>query len=139
MELSTLFILLAIGICAGIASGFVGIGGGLIIVPALVYFLGLDQHTAQGTSLALMLPPIGILAAMNYHSEQSVEWTYSALIAVTFIVGAWLGSKWSLRLSPSIVRLIFSALLFYAGVQMALKSLREIFPNFFTDNFTGNG
>ncbi|HIO16490.1 MAG TPA: sulfite exporter TauE/SafE family protein, partial [Flavobacteriales bacterium] len=100
MELSTLFILLAIGICAGIASGFVGIGGGLIIVPALIYFLGLDQHTAQGTSLALMLPPIGILAAMNYHSEQSIEWTYSALIAVTFIVGAWFGSKWSLRLSP---------------------------------------
>ena len=66
MELSTLFILLTIGVLAGIASGFVGIGGGLIIVPALIYFLGLDQHTAQGTSLALMLPPIGIMAAMQY-------------------------------------------------------------------------
>ena len=65
MELSTLLILLAIGIIAGIASGFVGIGGGLIIVPALVYFIGLDQHTAQGTSLAMMLPPIGIMAAIN--------------------------------------------------------------------------
>ena len=98
MELSTLFILLAIGVLAGIASGFVGIGGGLIIVPALIYFLDLDQHTAQGTSLALMLPPIGILAAMQYHSEEHVEWTYSAIIAVTFILGAWLGSKWSLKL-----------------------------------------
>ena len=128
MEISTLFILLTIGVLAGIASGFVGIGGGLIIVPALIYFLGLDQHTAQGTSLALMLPPIGILAAMQYHSEQHVEWTYSAIIAVTFILGAWLGSKWSLKLPTSMVRLVFSAILVYAGIGMAIKSLREIFP-----------
>jgi len=128
MEISTLFILLTIGVLAGIASGFVGIGGGLIIVPALIYFLGLDQHTAQGTSLALMLPPIGILAAMQYHSEQHVEWTYSAIIAVTFILGAWIGSKWSLKLPTSMVRLVFSAILFYAAIGMAVKSFREIFP-----------
>jgi len=134
MEISTLFILLTIGVFAGIASGFVGIGGGLIIVPALIYFLGLDQHTAQGTSLALMLPPIGILAAMQYHSEQHVEWTYSAIIAITFIIGAWLGSKWSLRLSTSSVRLVFSAFLFYAAIVMAVRSIREIFP----DSFPGN-
>ena len=128
MELSTLFILLTIGVLAGIASGFVGIGGGLIIVPALIYFLDLDQHTAQGTSLALMLPPIGILAAMQYHSEEHVEWTYSAIIAVTFILGAWLGSKWSLKLPTSVVRLVFSAILFYAAIGMAVKAFRDIFP-----------
>jgi uncharacterized protein len=128
MELSTLFILLAIGVLAGIASGFVGIGGGLIIVPALIYFLDIDQHTAQGTSLALMLPPIGILAAMQYHSEEHVEWTYSAIIAVTFILGAWLGSKWSLKLPTSMVRLVFSAILFYAAIGMAVKAFRDIFP-----------
>ena len=128
MELSTLFILLTIGVLAGIASGFVGIGGGLIIVPALIYFLGLDQHTAQGTSLALMLPPIGIMAAMQYHSEEHVEWTYSVIIAVTFILGAWLGSKWSLKLPTSVVRLVFSAILFYAAVGMAVKAFRDIFP-----------
>ena len=128
MELSTLFILLTIGVLAGIASGFVGIGGGLIIVPALIYFLGLDQHTAQGTSLALMLPPIGIMAAMQYHSEQHVEWTYSVIIAVTFILGAWLGSKWSLKLPTSLVRLVFSAILFYAAIGMAVKAFRDIFP-----------
>jgi uncharacterized membrane protein YfcA len=128
MEISTLFILLTIGVLAGIASGFVGIGGGLIIVPALIYFLDLDQHTAQGTSLALMLPPIGILAAMQYHSEQHVEWTYSAIIAVTFILGAWLGSKWSLKLPTSMVRLVFSAILFYAAIGMAVKAFRDIFP-----------
>lgn len=128
MELSTLFILLTIGVLAGIASGFVGIGGGLIIVPALIYFLDLDQHTAQGTSLALMLPPIGIMAAMQYHSEEHVEWTYSAIIAVTFILGAWLGSKWSLKLPASMVRLVFSGILFYAAIGMATKAFREIFP-----------
>ena len=128
MDLSTLFILLTIGVLAGIASGFVGIGGGLIIVPALIYFLDLDQHTAQGTSLALMLPPIGILAAMQYHSEEHVEWTYSAIIAVTFILGAWLGSKWSLKLPTSVVRLVFSAILFYAAIGMAVKAFRDIFP-----------
>ena len=128
MELSTLFILLTIGVLAGIASGFVGIGGGLIIVPALIYFLGLDQHTAQGTSLALMLPPIGIMAAMQYHSEEHVEWTYSVIIAVTLILGAWLGSKWSLKLPTSVVRLVFSAILFYAAIGMAVKAFRDIFP-----------
>ena len=128
MELSTLFILLTIGVLTGITSGFVGIGGGLIIVPALIYFLDLDQHTAQGTSLALMLPPIGIMAAMQYHSEEHVEWTYSAIIAVTFILGAWLGSKWSLKLPTSMVRLVFSGFLFYAAIGMAIKAFREIIP-----------
>ena len=129
MELSTLFILLLIGIIAGIASGFVGIGGGLIIVPALIYFTGLDQHTAQGTSLAMMLPPIGILAAMNYHSEQRVEWVYAGCLAVTFIIGAWLGSKWSLKLSTTVVRLIFAGFMLYTATVMALKSLKELFPS----------
>ena len=128
MELSTLFILLLIGVVAGISSGFVGIGGGLIIVPALIYFTGLDQHVAQGTSLAMMLPPIGILAALNYHSEQSVEWTYAACLAITFVIGAWLGSKWSLKLSPTLVRLVFAAFMFYTASIMAMKSLKEIFP-----------
>ena len=73
MELSTLFILLLIGVVAGIASGFVGIGGGLIIVPALIYFTGLDQHEAQGTSLAMMLPPIGILAAGNDRLHRIIQ------------------------------------------------------------------
>ena len=128
MELSTLFILLLIGVVAGIASGFVGIGGGLIIVPALIYFTGIDQHVAQGTSLAMMLPPIGILAALTYHSEQSVEWTYSACLAITFVIGAWLGSKWSLKLSPTVVRLVFASFMFYTASIMAIKSLKEIFP-----------
>ena len=129
MDLSTLFILLLIGVIAGIASGFVGIGGGVIIVPALIYFTGLDQHTAQGTSLAMMLPPIGILATMNYHSEQSIEWPYAACLAVTFILGAWFGSKWSLKLSPNIVRLIFAGFMIYSATVMIIKSVKELMSN----------
>ena len=129
MDLSTLFILLFIGVIAGLASGFVGIGGGLIIVPALIFFTGLDQHTAQGTSLAMMLPPIGILAAMNYHSEQSIEWSYAACLAVTFILGAWFGSKWSLKLSPNIVRLIFAGFMIYSATVMIIKSVKELMSN----------
>ena len=76
----------------------------------------------------MMLPPIGILAALNYHSEQSVEWTYAACLAITFVIGAWLGSKWSLKLSPTVVRLVFAAFMFYTASIMTIKSLKEIFP-----------
>mgnify|MGYP003303785217 FL=1 len=65
MDLTSLLTLLLIGVAAGVLSGFIGIGGGLLIVPALMYFMGLSQMAAQGTSLALMLPPIGALAVMN--------------------------------------------------------------------------
>lgn len=118
MSLSTILILCAIGICAGILSGFVGVGGGLIIVPALIMLLGLDQHTAQGTSLALMLPPIGILAAWNYSKADSLNWKYAAIIALTFVVGGYLGSKLSLRLKPETVRVSFAVLMILAAVKL---------------------
>ena len=93
MDLTTLVLLLAIGLIAGLASGFVGIGGGMIIVPALVFGLGLSQHMAQGTSLAMMIPPIGILAVMSYYKAGAVQVQYAAILATTFVLGAWLGSK----------------------------------------------
>ena len=96
MSVSTLIILLVIGLMGGILSGLVGVGGGIIIVPALVYFLGLSQHSAQGTSLALMLPPIGILAAMNYYKAGSLNIKYALVIAIAFIIGGYFGSKISI-------------------------------------------
>ena len=96
MEISTLIILILIGLVAGALSGFVGVGGGIIIVPALVYLLGLSQFEAQGTSLLLMLPPIGILAAMNYYQSGAVNWKYASVIALTFVVGGYFGSKISI-------------------------------------------
>ena len=97
MDPLTLLTLLIIGLFAGIASGFVGVGGGLILVPAMVAFTGLGQHAAQGTSLAMMLPPVGILAVMQYHRAGEVHWAYALVLCVTFVAGAWGGSKMSLK------------------------------------------
>jgi len=118
MSISTIIILSAIGLTAGILSGFVGVGGGLIIVPALVLGLGLGQHEAQGTSLALMLPPIGVLAAYNYWKADSLNWKYAALIAITFIIGGYFGSKLSLRLSPEVIRKSFAAIMILAALKL---------------------
>ena len=118
MTLQTLIILVLIGLFAGMASGFIGIGGGVIIVPGLIYVLGLSQHTAQGTSLLLMLPPIGILAVMNYYKAGHMNITYGIVIACAFVIGGYLGSKIALRLSPSVVKLVFGILMLYISVRM---------------------
>lgn len=115
-------ILVAIGILAGMLSGFVGVGGGMIIVPALIYFLGLTQFQAQGTSLAIMLPPIGILAFINYHKAGNVELSYAMIIALTFIIGGYIGSKLALRLPEHKVKLIFGIIMLYASVRMIWKA-----------------
>lgn len=125
MDASTLLILLLIGVMAGILSGFIGVGGGIIIVPALVYFLGFPQHMAQGTSLALMLPPIGVLAVYNYHKAGEINFTYAAIIAAAFLIGGYLGSKLSLRLSPSTVKFFFGMLMLYASLRMIWASYKS--------------
>lgn len=127
MDLGTFMILVAIGLLAGIVSGFIGVGGGIIVVPALIFFLGLSQHTAQGTSLLLMLPPIGILACYNYYKAGSVNVNYAIIIAVFFILGGYLGSKWSLRLSPNIVKFSFGLLMLYVAIRMVYTSSKELF------------
>jgi uncharacterized membrane protein YfcA len=118
MSISTILILCVIGLAAGVLSGFVGVGGGLIIVPALVLGLGLTQHEAQGTSLALMLPPIGVLAAYNYWRADSLNWKYAAIIAVAFIIGGYFGSIFSLRLRPETVRISFAILMILAAIKL---------------------
>ena len=121
MEISTLIILIIIGLVAGALSGFVGVGGGIIIVPALVYLLGLSQFEAQGTSLLLMLPPIGILAAMNYYQSGAVNWKYASVIALTFVVGGYFGSKITLKLDETLVKLIFGLLMLLVAIKMIIS------------------
>ena len=128
MDIQTLFLLLCIGLVAGIASGFVGIGGGMIIVPALVFGLGLSQHMAQGTSLAMMIPPIGILAVMSYYKAGQIQLEYAAVLALTFVLGAWMGSKWALRINPSVVRLVFGLFMLFAAGRLILKSWNDMNP-----------
>lgn len=124
----TLLMLLAIGLLAGLASGFVGVGGGLVLVPAMVVFLGLGQHAAQGTSLAMMLPPVGILAVLQYHRAGEVHWAYAAVLCVTFVIGAWTGSKWSLKLSESWVKLVFGLVMLYASFRMLWTAWTQLKP-----------
>lgn len=131
LDPATLLTLLAIGLFAGIASGFVGVGGGLILVPAMMVFLGLGQHAAQGTSLAMMLPPVGILAVMQYHKAGEVHWAFAAVLCLTFVVGAWGGSKLSLRLSEGWVKLVFGLVMLYASVRMLFKAWAQIQPTLF--------
>ena len=131
LDPATLLTLLAIGLFAGVASGFVGVGGGLILVPAKMVFLGLGQHAAQGTSLAMMLPPVGILAVMQYHKAGEVHWAFAAVLCITFVVGAWGGSKLSLRLSEGWVKLVFGLVMLYASVRMLFKAWAQIQPTLF--------
>ena len=124
--MNTLILLLCIGLIAGIASGFVGIGGGMIIVPALVFGLGLSQHMAQGTSLAMMIPPIGILAVMSYYRAGQIQLEYAAVLAVTVVLGAWLGSKWALKINPAVVRLVFGAFMLFAAGRLIVRAWHDL-------------
>jgi uncharacterized membrane protein YfcA len=118
ITLQSVIIILLIGIVAGIFSGFIGIGGGLIVVPCLVYFLGFTQHTAQGTSLAMMLPPIGFMAVYNYHKQGAVDFKVAAILCVSFIVGSFFGSKIALNLSPVQIKKAFAVIIILLGVKM---------------------
>lgn len=126
MTNSTLLILLSIGLGAGMLSGFVGIGGGVVIVPALVFLLGLSQHEAQGTSLFVLIMPVVFLALTNYWKTGNVNWKYGLIIAIAFIIGGFFGSKLSLKLSPQIVKLTFGLLMAYVSFQLIFSSIQEI-------------
>jgi len=119
MSISTLLILIAIGLFAGILSGMIGIGGGLIIVPSLVYFVGLTQLSAQGTSLALMLPPIGIFAVYNYYKAGAMNWHYALVMIFAFAIGGYLGSKLTIQfISEATLKKVFGVILFAVSVKM---------------------
>ena len=123
MSILTLVILLLVGLAAGILSGMVGVGGGIIIVPALVYFVGLSQHTAQGTSLALMLPPIGILAAMNYYKAGMLNVKYALIIAIAFVIGGYIGSKVSITyISEAMMKKVFGVIMLVAAIKLVFFS-----------------
>jgi uncharacterized membrane protein YfcA len=119
MSVQVVLILVIIGLASGMLSGLVGVGGGIIIVPALVFFLGFTQHQAQGTSLGLLMLPVGILAVLNYYRQGYVDFKVIAIMSIAFVAGGWLGSKLSLVvLSDEIVKRIFAVILFYAAFKM---------------------
>ncbi len=118
MTIALLYVLL--GLVAGVLSGLIGIGGGVIIVPALLFVFGLGQHQAQGTTLALLVPPIGILAAWTYYKQGYVDLQVAALICAGFFFGGLLGAKMATSLSNIVLERLF-------GIALLLIALKMIF------------
>src|SRR6476619_6629810 len=118
MSVQTILLIMLVGLLAGVLSGLVGIGGGIIIVPALVFFLGFTQHQAQGTSLGLLLLPVGILAVLNYYKQGYIDIKVVLIMSVAFVLGGWLGSKISIVISDLWIKRIFAILLFYTAFKM---------------------
>jgi uncharacterized membrane protein YfcA len=117
-SMNEILILLIIGLAAGFLSGMVGVGGGIIIVPALVYFLGFNQHQAQGTTLFMFLFPIGILGVMTYYKAGHVDWKAALFICTTFIAGNYFGASLAVSIDQITVKKIFGALIIIMGAKM---------------------
>ncbi|MEP6615817.1 MAG: sulfite exporter TauE/SafE family protein [Ginsengibacter sp.] len=118
MNVQTILILVLVGIAAGIMGGLVGVGGGIIIVPSLVYFLSFSQKSAQGTSLGLLLLPVGILAVLQYYKQGFVDIKIVGILALGFLAGSYFGSRIALSLPQETVKKIFAILLLVIGFKM---------------------
>ncbi len=120
MSIIEIVILICIGLFAGIVGGTMGVGGGIVIVPALIFIFGLSQHQAQGTSLAVLLFPIGILAVIKYAKNDYVNFKFAIILIIAFVLGSYLGSVIAINLSEKILQKIF-------GIFMLVVSLKMIF------------
>jgi uncharacterized protein len=109
---------LILGVLAGTVSGLVGIGGGVILVPALVFLFGFSQHSAQGTTLAMMVPPIGILAAWTYYRQGHVDLKIAGFVCAGFLLGGLLGARFAAGLSNIMLERIFGLLLLFISLKM---------------------
>ena len=118
MSLQTIIILVILGIAAGILSGLVGVGGGIIIVPALVFLLGFTQKQAQGTSLAILLLPVGIIAVAEYYKGGYINVKYALLMAVAFVIGSYFGSKFALTIPDDKLKKIFAVVLMLLSLKI---------------------
>ena len=112
---------LAVGIGAGILAGMIGIGGGLVIVPALVYFFKMNQHTAQGTSLAVLLPPSGLFAFLEYYKAGHVDVGLAVVIVIGVLAGGYFGGSWAQQLSGPALRKLFAVMMMIIAVKMFLQ------------------
>ncbi len=118
MTTATILLLLLVGLVAGILSGLVGVGGGIIMVPALVLFLGFTQKQAQGTSLGIMLLPVGILAVIQYYKQGFINFNTVFIISAAFVIGGFLGSKLALNLSDDKMKKVFAIILMLVSIKM---------------------
>ena len=120
MTIQIVLMLILIGIFAGILSGLVGVGGGVVMVPMLVLLLGFSQHQAQGTSLAVLVVPVTAVAVYNYYKEGHIDWRYAAIIAFFFVIGGFFGSKIAVDLDQKMLKKIFGVILLLIAGKMLL-------------------
>ena len=115
-----------IGIFGGVASGLFGIGGGVVIVPALIYWAGFSQHKATGTSIAVLLPPIGLAATIEYYRNGNVDLKAAMILAVTMFVGAWGGAYLANQMKGPHLRLIFGVFVTSLGVYLMFGACKRL-------------
>ena len=116
--MNEVYLLLIFGLIAGTLSGLIGIGGGIILVPALIYFLGFSQHSAQGTVLFMFLLPIGVLGTYNFWQKGYVDWRTASIMAITYFIGSFIGSKIAISMDQNQLKKIFGILLFLVSLKM---------------------
>jgi uncharacterized membrane protein YfcA len=109
-----------LGLVAGICGGMFGIGGGTILIPALVYLFGLTQHQAQGTTLAILVPPIGLLAALRYYYSGNVKLGIAGFICLGFFIGGLIGANFAQGISDPLMKRLFGVFLFIISINMIL-------------------
>ena len=119
-KMTNILLYLLVGLAAGVLSGLIGLGGGIIIIPALVLMFGLSQHTAQGTTLALMVPPIGILAAWTYYKAGFVDFKIAAFICIGFLIGGLIGAQFAIGMPEHVLKKIFGIFLLVISLKMIL-------------------
>jgi uncharacterized membrane protein YfcA len=115
-----------IGLMGGIASGLFGVGGGIVIVPALIYWAGFSQHKATGTSLAVLLPPIGLAATVEYYRHGNMDLRAAMIIAVMMFGGAWAGAWMANQVKGPYLRLLFGLFVCALGVYLVLGAMRRL-------------
>ncbi|MGC9325720.1 MAG: sulfite exporter TauE/SafE family protein [Desulfomonilia bacterium] len=124
--MASILLFLLIGIAAGISAGLFGIGGGVIIVPALIYLAGFSQHSAVGTSLAILLPPVGLAAVIEFYRHGHVDIKVGLLVALGLFLGAWLGAFVANKLSGAHLRLYFGLFVILLGVYIVYNSMKKL-------------
>jgi uncharacterized membrane protein YfcA len=120
------FIFVLIGLVGGVAAGIFGIGGGIVIVPALVYWAGFSQHMATGTTLAVLLPPIGLAAAYEYYRHGNVDIRAALILAATMFLGSWLGAFFANKLEESYLHLFFGLFVCSLGFYLTYKACKQL-------------
>ena len=124
LSITLVFIFALIGILSGLMSGLIGIGGGIVIIPALVYFAGFSQKMATGTSLAVLLPPIGLMAVIEYFKQNEINIPAAIIIASCFIISAWVSAQFAISVDDRVLKIIFGVLLTIVGFYFTLSGLK---------------